>query len=72
MYYNFCMNERMKQVRLNAGKTIKDVATALEMTVSAYAHYEQGRREPSIEVLRKICDYFDVSADYLIGRTDEY
>lgn len=32
--------------------------------------YEQERREPDIETLKKLADYFDVSLDYLLGRTD--
>ncbi|MDE6758688.1 MAG: helix-turn-helix domain-containing protein [Clostridia bacterium] len=64
------MNKRLKQLRLESGKTIKEVANALGMTTSAYAHYEQGRREPSIDILKKICIYFSVSADYLIGLED--
>lgn len=66
------MNERLKQIRIEKGLTIKAVAEMLGITFSAYAHYEQGIREPSISVLKKICDIFDVSADYLIGRTDSY
>ena len=38
----------------------------------AYNHYEWGDREPSLDVLKKLCDFFDVSADYLIGRSDDY
>ncbi|MDE6294326.1 MAG: helix-turn-helix domain-containing protein, partial [Clostridiales bacterium] len=37
-----------------------------------YNYYEQARHEPSLETLKRICDFFDVSADYLIGRTDNY
>ncbi len=70
MYYNFFMNERLKQIRIERGIPIREVATALDMTVSAYAHYEQGRREPSIEILIRICKFFDVSADYLLGLTE--
>lgn len=71
MYYNFHMDiERLKQLRLERGITIKEVASNLEMTVSAYAHYEQGRREPSIDILKRICQFFDVSADYLIGLSE--
>ena len=64
------MNERLKQIRLDSGKTIKEVAAALGMTISAYAHYEQGRREPSIDILKKICIYFSVSSDFIIGLED--
>lgn len=66
------MKERLREIRLASGKTAKEVATALGMTLGAYAHYEQGVREPSIDTLRKLCDYFDVSADFLIGRSDSY
>lgn len=66
------MNERLKQVRIERGMTIKMVSSTLGITISAYAHYEQGIREPSIDILKKICDLFDVSADYLIGRSDSY
>ena len=64
------MNERLKQIRLDSGKTLREVAGALGMTTSAYAHYEQGRREPSIDILKKICVYFGVSSDYVIGLED--
>lgn len=66
------MGERLKQLRNDKGLTVKEVAATLGMTLGAYAHYEQGIREPSISILKKICDFFDVSADYLIGRTDSY
>lgn len=64
------MHERLKQIRDETGKTIKEVSSDLGMTISAYAHYEQGIREPSIDILKKICVYFGVSADYLIGLED--
>lgn len=49
------MHERLKQIRHETGKTIKEVSSNLGMTISAYAHYEQGIREPSIDILKKIC-----------------
>ena len=72
LYYNIFMKERLKQLRKEKGLTLKQVSAALGLTPSAYAHYEQGIREPSIAVLKKICIFFDVSADYLIGLTDFY
>ena len=38
-----------------------------EKTVSAYGNYELGQREPTIDFLCKLADYFNVSVDYLIG-----
>ena len=66
------MNERLKQLRTEKGLRLKDVAEAVGLTIRAISNYEQGIREPSIEILKSLCDYFDVSADYLIGRTDNY
>lgn len=63
-------NERLKQLRLDANATLKVVSAAIRIPLSTYSNYEQGIREPSFEILRRICDYFDVSADYLIGRVD--
>ena len=64
------MNIRLKQLRLERGLTLKEVCAALGVTVGAYNHYEQGIREPSVALICKICDFFDVSADYLLGRSE--
>ncbi len=64
------MNERLKELRLERGLKLKDVAEYLNVTIRTISRYEDGTREPSIVVLKKLCDLFDVSADYLIGRTD--
>lgn len=63
---------RLKELRLSKSLKIKDVAFEIGLSLMAYNHYEWGDREPSIDVLNKLCDYFDVSSDYLIGRTDSY
>ena len=64
------MGKKLRELRLSKGLKAKDVANVLQITERAYYHYEQERREPSIDLLRKLCDFYDVSADYLIGRTD--
>lgn len=48
----------------------KDIASYLNITTSAYGFYEQGKRKPDMETLKKLADFFNVSTDYLIGRTD--
>ena len=47
----------------------KDLALALNISVSTLGMYEQGRREPNIDMLIKIANYFDVSIDFLVGRS---
>ncbi len=65
------MNERLKELRTERGLTLKQTSQALQLTLSAYANYEHGIREPSVEIIRRICRFFEVSADYLIGLEDD-
>lgn len=46
------------------------LATDLNTTQNTISRYETGEREPGIDELIKIADYFNVSVDYLIGRTE--
>lgn len=65
------IGERLKNLRKNLDKTQEDVATELGVTHGAYSHFENNRNEPDSETLRKLADYFLVSTDYLLGRTDD-
>ncbi|MBA4538126.1 helix-turn-helix transcriptional regulator [Bacillus aquiflavi] len=67
--------ERIKKLREN--KKISDkkftqayVAEAIGVARQTYTAYENGTKEPSLETVEKIADFFDVSTDYLFGRTD--
>lgn len=66
------MKERLKQLRHEKGLTQKQVANAIGVVPTAITNYESGIREPSIAVLKKLCLFYDVSADYLIGLSDDY
>lgn len=66
------LHERIKEQRIEKGYTLKYVAEQLNVTIRSICRYESGEREPSIDMLRKLCDFYDVTADYLIGRTDSY
>ena len=63
---------RIKELRISQGLTLQDAATRMGLSLMAYAHYEYGDSQPSLETLARLCDLFDVPADYLIGRTDSY
>jgi len=63
-------SNRLKQLRLEKGATQKQVCDWLGFTKNAYGNYEQGIREPSLDALCKLCDFFGVTADYLLGRSD--
>lgn len=65
-------SDRIKELRVAKGFTLKEVSQEIGMSLMAYAHYEHGDREPSVETIKKLCDLFDVPADYLIGRSDNF
>lgn len=46
------------------------LAKSLGTSRSAIGMYEQGRREPDLEAIRRIADFFGVSSDYLLGMTN--
>lgn len=48
-----------------------EVARALGITRSAFSMYELRQREPDMETVRKLANYFNVTTDYLLGRTDD-
>ena len=64
------MKNNIKTVRESLSMTQKDCADRLGVTLRAWQTYEQGVSEPKNELLCKIADMFDVSIDYLLGRTD--
>jgi transcriptional regulator with XRE-family HTH domain len=49
----------------------KDIANASGVTVRNYQRYEKGEAQPTLPVLLKLADYFNVSLDYLVGRSDD-
>ena len=49
------MSEKLKQLRQEKGVKQEEVAKAIGITKSAYSNYEQGIREPSFQILIKLC-----------------
>ena len=64
-------NERLKECRKTKNITQSGVARALGIELRSYVRYEEGNRRPSLEMLYKIADFFDVSTDYLLGRDND-
>lgn len=63
--------DSLKDIRKGQGLTQKDVYTKLRVSPNCYASWEQGRTQPDIESLKKLCVIFDVSADWLLGLDDK-
>lgn len=65
------LNVRLISLRKNKKKTQQEIADYLGITRPAYTAYERGTRQPDYETLNKIANYYDVTSDYLLGRSDE-
>lgn len=59
----------LKNLRKSFGKTSDELASYLNVSHSTYQKYECGKRGLSIEKICKLSDYYNVSTDYLLGRT---
>ena len=63
--------DRLKLLRENKKISNKELADALNVDVATISNYESGRRNPKNETLLQLADFFNVSIDYLLGRTDD-
>ena len=64
------MGERFRSLRESAKLTQKDMADLIGCTASHYQKIEYGKVNISVTTLNFLSDHFHVSADYLLGRTD--
>jgi transcriptional regulator with XRE-family HTH domain len=62
---------RIAGLRDDKHLTQEELAHKVGITRSALSHYENNRREPDYETIQKIADFFTVSVDYLMGRSDD-
>lgn len=62
------LNEVLTGLRKDNKLSQKEIAEKINISQRAYAHYEKGDREPSIETLIKLADFYKVSMDYITGR----
>lgn len=62
---------RLKELREEKGATQKEVADFICCSSLVYSRYEREVREPDIDALCKLADYFNVTVDYIVCRTDK-
>ena len=62
---------RLRDIREDHDLTQAEVGRVLNKSQQGYNHIEAGRAELKIEDLMKLCQFYNVSADYLIGLTDK-
>ena len=61
----------LSALRKKQGLSQRRAAGDLQISQALLSHYENGAREPGLEFVCRACDYYGVSADYLLGRVDE-
>lgn len=59
----------LKELRMDAGLTQEELAAKFNITDTAISKYETGDREPTLDILVLLSDFFNVSTDYMLGRT---
>ena len=65
--FSTVLSSLRKEKKLNQRKAASD----LGVSQALLSHYENGAREPKLEFVVKACDYYGVTADYILGRSDD-
>lgn len=63
--------QRLEDLRVDHDLTQKDVADILDCNREVYRRYEKGIRTIPIDFLMRLADYYNVSIDYIVGRTNK-
>ncbi|MFJ8064860.1 helix-turn-helix domain-containing protein [Psychrobacillus sp. NPDC096426] len=64
------LSNKLKQLRNTTHLTQSEFAKKIDVARTTYAMYEQGKREPDYETLKKIASFHGVTTDYLLGSED--
>jgi transcriptional regulator with XRE-family HTH domain len=69
MSYNL-LGKRIKQLRTEMNITLDEMADRMQTTKATLSRYENGLRKPNSDFIYRLSDFFSVSVDYLIGKSD--
>lgn len=61
---------RLNELRKSKGLTLEQLGEDINATRASLSNLENEKRKPSLDMIIKLADYFNVSIDYLVGRTD--
>lgn len=70
MRYEILKFENIRKLRTDMGYTQKQIAEVLGVSQNTYSQYEIGVLNYPVDALMKLADFYGVSIDYLLGRTD--
>ncbi|MGB9782605.1 MAG: helix-turn-helix domain-containing protein [Moorellaceae bacterium] len=63
--------ERLNHLRKSRGLKAEELTEAIGLKRRIIFHYEKNEAKPSFDILIRLADFFDVSLDYLVGRSDD-
>ena len=63
--------QRIQDLSTDADLSQKQLSEILHISQRSYSHYETGSRNIPVEMLIRLANYYDISVDYLVGRTDK-
>lgn len=63
--------QRIQDLRTDADLSQRQLSEILHISQRSYSHYETGSRNIPIVMLIRLANYYDISIDYLVGRTDK-
>ena len=66
------LGERLATLREGKSLTQNELAQLTKISRSRLSLYETNKREPDLETIKQIANFFEVTTDYLLGRTDEH
>lgn len=64
-------SSRLKSLRLSKGLTLQQLGESIGSTKATMGNLENSNKQPSLLMIVALADYFDVSLDYLVGRSDD-
>ena len=69
MYNDKSFSQILSELRRSPGLSQRKAAADLKISQALLSHYENGAREPGLNFVCRVCDYYNVTADYLLGRS---
>lgn len=62
--------QRIQDLHVDSDLSQKQIGEILHISQRSYSHYETGSRDIPVEMLIRLADYYNISLDYLVGRSD--
>ena len=69
MYNDKSFAQILSELRRSSGLSQRKAAADLKISQALLSHYENGAREPGLNFVCRVCDYYNVTSDYLLGRS---